>query len=57
MAPRENLSCSSAGAEPQPILYKDGISTILGQVIVSPVSHGPCMLKDSELSAHYLMEE
>ena len=57
MAPRENLSCSSAGAEPQPILYKDGVSTMLGWVIVSPVSHGPCVLKDSDLNAHYLMEE
>ena len=27
---QQNLSCSSAGAEPQPVLYEDGISTMLG---------------------------
>ena len=38
--PGGNLGSLSAGAGTQPILYKDGASTTLGQVFVSPVSHG-----------------
>ena len=47
--PGENLSSLSVGGSTQPILYKDGARTMLGYILVSPVSPGPCMSVDSDL--------